>query len=112
LKGVVIDAAVALACFPDEASTYADGVLVALEGEALLVPAVWTLEIANALLAGDPAGAPLATVDGKRQKAPQKAGMTIFGGGTADCIRPRLLRRSGGRLRLDFVRMRPDHLAL
>lgn len=51
---VVIDASVALAwCFPDEASNYADGVLVALEGQAILVPAVWGLEIANAILAGE-----------------------------------------------------------
>ncbi len=51
---VVIDASVALAwCFPDEASEYADGVLVALEGQAMLVPAVWGLEIANAILAGE-----------------------------------------------------------
>ena len=33
LTGVVVDASVALAwCFPDEASEYADGVVVALEG--------------------------------------------------------------------------------
>jgi predicted nucleic acid-binding protein len=141
LKGVVIDASVALAwCFPDEASTYADGVLVALEGQSLLVPAVWTLEVANALLSGERSkrlgqpeirrfttllqslsplqdvqpvgehvsnvlplareyslsahdaaylelsirhGAPLATLDGKLQKAAQKAGVTIFGGETA-----------------------------
>lgn len=54
MTGVVIDASVALAwCFPDEASNYADGVLVALEGQAILVPAVWGLEIANAVLAGE-----------------------------------------------------------
>ena len=51
---VVIDASVALAwCFPDEGSNYADGILVALEGQAMLVPAVWGLEIANAVLAGE-----------------------------------------------------------
>jgi predicted nucleic acid-binding protein len=54
LKGVVVDASVALAwCFPDEASNYADEVLIALEGRAILVPAVWGLEIANALLSGE-----------------------------------------------------------
>jgi len=54
LKGVVVDASVALAwCFPDEASEYADGVLVALEGRTILVPAVWGLEIANAVLVGE-----------------------------------------------------------
>lgn len=53
MSGVVIDASVALAwCFPDEASEYADRVLVALKGQTILVPAVWGLEIANAVLAG------------------------------------------------------------
>jgi predicted nucleic acid-binding protein len=54
LSGVVVDASVALAwCFPDEASEYADAVLVALKGQAIVVPAVWGLEIANAILAGE-----------------------------------------------------------
>jgi predicted nucleic acid-binding protein len=53
-NGIVIDASVALAwCFPDEASDYADGVLVALEGRTAMVPAIWSLEIANALLVGE-----------------------------------------------------------
>jgi predicted nucleic acid-binding protein len=52
--GAVVDASVALAwCFPDEASDYADAVLVALEGRTILVPAIWGLEIANAVLAGE-----------------------------------------------------------
>ncbi len=52
--GVVVDASIALAwCFPDETSDYADGVLVALEGETILVPAIWSLEIANAVLVGE-----------------------------------------------------------
>ena len=51
---MVADASVALAwCFPDEASDYADGALVALKGQAMVVPAVWGLEIANAMLAGE-----------------------------------------------------------
>jgi predicted nucleic acid-binding protein len=54
LSGVVVDAPVTLAwCFPDEASEYADRVLVALKGQAIVVPAVWGLEIANAMLAGE-----------------------------------------------------------
>jgi predicted nucleic acid-binding protein len=54
LNEVVVDASVALAwCFPDEASSYADGVLVALEGHTMLVPAVWGLEVANAVLTGE-----------------------------------------------------------
>jgi predicted nucleic acid-binding protein len=54
LNAVVVDASIALAwCFPDETSDYADGVLVALEGKTILVPAVWSLEIANAVLVGE-----------------------------------------------------------
>jgi predicted nucleic acid-binding protein len=54
LSPVVVDASVALAwCFPDETSDYADGVLVALEGKTILVPAVWSLEITNAVLVGE-----------------------------------------------------------
>jgi predicted nucleic acid-binding protein len=51
---IVIDASLALAwCFPDEASDYADGVLVALKDRTALVPAIWPVEIANALLVGE-----------------------------------------------------------
>jgi len=54
LTGIVVDASVALAwCFPDEASEYADGVLVALEGQMVIVPAIWALEITNALSVGE-----------------------------------------------------------
>jgi predicted nucleic acid-binding protein len=54
LTGIVIDASVTLAwCFPDEASEYADGVLVALEGHAILVPALWSIEITNAVLVAE-----------------------------------------------------------
>ena len=54
MNGVVVDASTALAwCFPDEASGYADDVLVALEGKTILVPAVWSLEVANAILVGE-----------------------------------------------------------
>ena len=51
---IVVDASVALAwCFPDEASQYADEVLVALEGRRVIVPTVWALEITNALLVAE-----------------------------------------------------------
>lgn len=51
---VVLGASTALAwCFPDEASQYADDVLVKLEGLTILVSAVWGLEIANAILTGE-----------------------------------------------------------
>jgi len=54
LSGVAIGASTALAwCFPDETNDYADRVLLALEGKTLLVPAIWSIEIANALLVGE-----------------------------------------------------------
>lgn len=54
MSGVVVDASVALAwCFPDEASEYADRVLVALKGQTLVVPGLWGLEITNALLTAE-----------------------------------------------------------
>lgn len=54
MSEVVLDASAALAwCFPDEGSGYADRVLAALEGRAIIVPAIWSLEIANAILAGE-----------------------------------------------------------
>jgi predicted nucleic acid-binding protein len=53
-NGIVIDASVALAwCFPDEASDYADDVLAALEGQTVLVPSIWSVEVTNALLVGE-----------------------------------------------------------
>ena len=54
MNGIVVDASVALAwCFPDEASEYAERVLVALEGRTVIVPAVWALEITNAVLVAE-----------------------------------------------------------
>lgn len=54
MKGIVIDASVALAwCFPDEVSDYAESVLLALEKRDAVVPAIWASEITNALLAGE-----------------------------------------------------------
>lgn len=54
MKGVVIDALVALAwCFPDEKSADAERVLEALEGRTVLVPALWALKVANGLLVGE-----------------------------------------------------------
>lgn len=50
----MLDASTTLAwCFPDESSDRADAVLEALEGAPMLVPAVWSLEIANAVLVGE-----------------------------------------------------------
>jgi predicted nucleic acid-binding protein len=54
MTSVVVDASVALAwCFPDEGSKEADRILAALKGLAILVPAVWALEVANAILVGE-----------------------------------------------------------
>jgi predicted nucleic acid-binding protein len=54
LSNMVLDASVALAwCFPDESSDYADEVLMAMAGQTVMVPAIWPLEIANALLVGE-----------------------------------------------------------
>jgi predicted nucleic acid-binding protein len=54
VNGIVIDASVALAwCFPDEASDYADRVLVALENQTAIVPSIWSVEVTNALLVGE-----------------------------------------------------------
>lgn len=53
MKPIVVDASIALAwCFPDETSAYAETVLVGLGGETMLVPAIWELEVANAILVG------------------------------------------------------------
>ncbi len=49
-----MDASVALAwAFPDEASDYAEEVLVALNGLTIVVPALWTIEITNAVLVAE-----------------------------------------------------------
>ena len=51
---MVVDASVTLAwCFPDEGSEYAESVLMALNGQTMTVPAIWALEIANAILVGE-----------------------------------------------------------
>lgn len=53
MKPIVVDASIALAwCFPDETSAYAETVLVGLGGETMLVPAIWELEVANAIMVG------------------------------------------------------------
>ncbi|HYL76755.1 MAG TPA: type II toxin-antitoxin system VapC family toxin [Bryobacteraceae bacterium] len=51
---VVLDASTTLAwCFPDKTSDNADRLLLSLERKTILVPAVWVLEIANAVLVGE-----------------------------------------------------------
>lgn len=54
MSEIVIDASVALAWgFPDEASAFADRVLMALEGQTIVVPSLWAIEIANAILVAE-----------------------------------------------------------
>ncbi|HSR09234.1 MAG TPA: type II toxin-antitoxin system VapC family toxin [Bryobacteraceae bacterium] len=49
-----MDASVALAWgFPDEGNEYADAALLKLERETMLVPALFALEVANALVMGE-----------------------------------------------------------
>lgn len=53
MSEVTLDASVALAwCFPDEREGEAEQILLALAGHRILVPAIWGLELANALLVG------------------------------------------------------------
>jgi predicted nucleic acid-binding protein len=53
----VLDGSVALAwCFADEANPYADAVARMLPRREAVVPAIWHLEIANALLVGERRG--------------------------------------------------------
>jgi predicted nucleic acid-binding protein len=54
LTGIVVDASVALAwCFPDEASDYAEAVLIALEKRQALVPSIWPIELTNAIVVAE-----------------------------------------------------------
>lgn len=49
----VLDASVALAwCFPDESNAFADAVLHRFRDDTAMVPAIWPLEVANALVVG------------------------------------------------------------
>ena len=53
----VVDASVTLAwCFEDEARPYAESVLDRLRGTQAMVPAIWPLEVANALLVAERRG--------------------------------------------------------
>jgi predicted nucleic acid-binding protein len=51
---LVVDASVALAwCFPDESTDQSDRVLEELRKRKGIVPTIWSLEVANAILAGE-----------------------------------------------------------
>ena len=50
----MLDASIALAwCFEDETTAETDGILDRLEGDFAVVPAIWSLEVANALLTAE-----------------------------------------------------------
>lgn len=68
----VVDASVALAwCFEDEVSSFADGLLERLrQGDQIVVPAHWPVEILNGLLVASRR---------KRIKANQAPGATLLG---------------------------------
>lgn len=56
-EGFVLDGSVALAwCFSDEANSYADAVGRRLPDVGAVVPAIWRLEVANAMLVGERRG--------------------------------------------------------
>ena len=53
----VLDCSVTMAwCFEDEADRYSDGVLAALSRNAVIVPGLWPLEVANVLLVSERRG--------------------------------------------------------
>jgi len=54
MTGLVLDASVAITwCYPDEQTPYALSVLQALRKLTVVVPSLWPLEVANALLMGE-----------------------------------------------------------
>lgn len=54
VPGFVIDNSVVIAwCFEDETTTYTESVLDRLHSVGALVPAIWPLEVGNALLAAE-----------------------------------------------------------
>lgn len=56
-EGVVVDASVAMAwCLKDERSAYAAGVFERVRLEGLVVPALWTVEVTNALYVNERRG--------------------------------------------------------
>ena len=54
MDGVIVDGSVAVAwCFPDEKGEYPESVLDSLTSAGAIVPSLWSLEVANALLMGE-----------------------------------------------------------
>jgi predicted nucleic acid-binding protein len=51
---MVVDASTALSwCFEDESSAYSDKVLSLLTSDSAVVPAIWPVEVSNALIVGE-----------------------------------------------------------
>lgn len=51
---IVVDASTALSwCFEDESSPYSDRVLSLLTSDSAVVPAIWPVEVTNALIVGE-----------------------------------------------------------
>ena len=54
MEGLVLDASIAMTwCYPDEHSDFAYSVLDTLEHRPAMVPALWAMEVANALAVGE-----------------------------------------------------------
>ncbi len=54
MDGLVVDASITMTwCYPDEHSKFAYRVLDKLEHRQALVPSLWSVEVANALVAGE-----------------------------------------------------------
>ena len=54
MESLVLDASIAMTwCYPDEHSKFAYQVLDTLEHRQALVPSLWAVEVANALIAGE-----------------------------------------------------------
>jgi predicted nucleic acid-binding protein len=94
LTSAVVDASIAPAwCFPDESSDYTENVLIALGGKTILVPAIWSLEVANAVARQRrkrlraPATFPgrLKELQGVMRLRARRASQTQPGGGTHGC---------------------------
>lgn len=57
MSSFVMDCSITMCwCFPDECDPYASRILQKLDVDETLVPVVWTLEVANALLTGERRG--------------------------------------------------------
>lgn len=67
MSAFVLDASIAVAwCFEDEADPAADALLDSLKARGAVVPALWSLEVANVLLQAERRGRiTMTTVDGR-----------------------------------------------